>query len=156
MLAENYENEGEKITMIGCGPVVTEMMRAAYILKEEFSVETRIINMHTVKPLDKKAIINAVSQTGIILTVEEHQTGGFGNIIAGIAVSGKIKNEPLLIKMVGIDDRFGESGQPWELMKLFNLTAEFIAEKAIVLLKEVFYKPCFIEDVINQNISLRR
>ena len=155
-LAENYKNENEKITMIGCGPVVAEMMRAAYILKEEFDVETRIINMHTVKPLDKKAITNAARQTGIILTVEEHQAGGFGNIIAGVAASEKIKNEPLLIKMIGIDDRFGESGQPWELMKLFNLTAEFIAEKAIVLLKEVFYKPCFIEDVINQSIFQRR
>ncbi len=155
-LAENYKNENEKITMIGCGPVVAEMMRAAYILKEEFDVETRIINMHTVKPLDKKAITNAARQTGIILTVEEHQTGGFGNIIAGVAASEKIKNEPLLIKMTGIDDRFGESGQPWELMKLFNLTAEFIAEKAIVMLKEVFYKPCFIEDVINQSIFQRR
>ena len=52
--------------------------------------------------------------------------------------------------MIGIDDRFGESGQPWELMKLFNLTAEFIAEKAIVLLKEVFYKPGFTEGVRTQ------
>ena len=132
-LAQDYKNEYEKITIIGCGPVVAEIMRAAYILKEEFGIETRIINMHTVKPVDKKAVIDAVAQTGVILTVEEHQTGGFGNIIAGIAASGKIKHEPFLLKMIGVDDRFGESGQPWELMKLFNLTAEFIAEKAMVL-----------------------
>jgi len=134
-LSDNYENENEKISIIGCGPVIAEAMRAAYILKEEFGIETRIINMHTVKPVDKKAILNAVRHTGIIITVEEHQTGGFGNIVAGVAASGKTKDAPLLLKMIGIDDRFGESGQPWELMKFFKLTAEFIAEKAIVLLK---------------------
>jgi len=134
-LSGDYKNEGEKITIIGCGPIVAEAMRAAYILKEEFGIDTRIINMHTVKPVDREAVINAADETGCIMTVEEHQKGGFGNIIAGIAVTGKKTGTVLRFEMVGVEDRFGESGQPWELMKLFGLTAEFIAAKALKFLK---------------------
>jgi transketolase len=128
IISDKYKNENENITIISCGPLVTEAMRAAYILKEEQGIETRIINMHTVKPIDDSAIIKAVNETGLIITVEEHQVGGFGNIIAGIATTNKAMDVPLALKMIGIKDRFGKSGKPWELMKLFGLTAEFIAK----------------------------
>jgi transketolase len=105
-------------------------MRAAYILKEDFNLETRIINVHTVKPLDKESIIKAAEEIGIVITAEEHQKGGFGNIIAGVIASGKKYNTPLLFDMIGVDDEFGLSGAPWELLKTFGLTAEYVAKKA--------------------------
>jgi len=135
-LSPDYESEGEDLSIIACGPMVTEAMRAAYILKEEYSIETRILNVHTVKPIDKKAIIKAAEETGIIITAEEHQVGGFGNIVAGVIVREKKYDAPLLMDMVGVEDKFGESGAPWELMKIFGLTAEHIAKRAKELYDE--------------------
>jgi len=83
-LSTDYQSEKEGLTIIACGPMVAEAMRAAYILKEEYNIKTRILNIHTVKPIDRKAIAKAAEETNIILTVEEHQVGGFGNIVAGV------------------------------------------------------------------------
>ncbi len=135
-LSSHYTSENEDLTLIACGPMVAEDMRAAYILKEEYNINTRILNIHTVKPIDKKAIIKAAEETGIIITTEEHQVGGFGNIIAGVIAQGKSYNNPLLMDMIGVEDRFGESGAPWELTKVFGLTAEHIAKRA----KELYDK----------------
>ncbi len=135
-LSTEYQGEKEDLSIIACGPMVPEAMRAAYILKEEYGVETRVVNIHTVKPIDKQVIIKAANETGIIITAEEHQVGGFGNIIAGVASQGKNYHAPLLMDMVGVQDRFGESGAPWELMKVFGLTAEHIARRA----KELYDK----------------
>lgn len=132
-LASNYKNENEHIAIIACGPMVSEAMRAAYILKKEYGIETRIVNIHTIKPIDINAIKKAVSEIGVILTAEEHQVGGFGNIVAGIAAKVKDYKSPLVIDQLGIMDRFGESGDPWMLMKEFGLTAEHIAVKAYKL-----------------------
>lgn len=129
-LSSDYTSEGEDLTLIACGPMVAEAMRAAYILKEEYNINTRILNIHTVKPIDKKAIIKAADETNIIITCEEHQVGGFGNIIAGVIAQGKSYNTSLLMDMVGVEDRFGESGAPWELTKVFGLTGEHIAQRA--------------------------
>ena len=133
-LSTEYKNEGESLAIIACGPMVPEAMRAAWLLKVERGIETRVINMHTVKPLDKAAIIAAAEEIGTIITAEEHQVGGFGNIIAGVAASRARFDKPLRIEQIGVADMFGESGQPWELMKLFKLTAEDIAAKGIELL----------------------
>jgi len=129
-LSPDYKSENEDLSIIACGPMVPEAMRAAYILKEEYGIETRIINVHTVKPIDKEAIIRAAEETGIIITAEEHQVGGFGNIVAGVIAKGKRYATPLLMDMIGVEDKFGESGAPWELMKVFGLTAEHIAKRA--------------------------
>ncbi|HDP36327.1 MAG TPA: transketolase [Candidatus Atribacteria bacterium] len=129
-LSSDYISENEDLTLIACGPMVAEAMRAAYILKEEYNINTRILNIHTVKPIDKKAILKAAEDTNIIITCEEHQVGGFGNIVSGVIVGGKKYNSPLLLDMVGVDDKFGESGAPWELTKVFGLTAEHIAKRA--------------------------
>lgn len=134
-LSKDYENEGETLAIIACGPMVPEAMRAAWILKKEKGIETRVINVHTVKPLDKAAIIAAAEEIGTIITAEEHQVGGFGNIIAGVAATRKKQDKPLRIEQIGVADTFGESGMPWELMKLFRLTAEDIAAKAMEMLK---------------------
>jgi len=129
--AQDYKPESEDLSIIACGPVLAEAMRAAYILKEEFGVEARIINMHTIKPLDCSAVVNAVKETRFIITVEEHQVGGFGNIIAGIIAENNGIDRDFKFKMIGVRDRFGQSGQSWELLKLFGLTAEFIVKKAL-------------------------
>ena len=134
VLASDYKNENEALAIIACGPMVPEAMRTAYILKEDFGIETRILNVHTVKPLDVEAIARAASETGAVVTAEEHQVGGFGNIIAS-AILNQV-NKPVAFDMVGVTDRFGESGQPWELMQVFGLTAEHVAKKAQETLKK--------------------
>lgn len=133
-LSTEYTNEGEQLAIIACGPMVPEAMRAAWILKNEYDIETRVINAHTVKPIDEQAILAAANEIGTIITAEEHQVGGFGNIVAGIAARRTDHSKPLKIAQIGVKDMFGESGQPWELMKLFELTAEDIAKKALELL----------------------
>ena len=129
-LSSHYTSENEDLTLIACGPMVAEVMRAAYILKEEYNLESRILNIHTLKPIDKKAILKAAEETNIIITCEEHQVGGFGNIVAGVIARNKKYSTPLLLDMIGVEDRFGESGEPWELTKIFGLTAEYIAQRA--------------------------
>lgn len=137
VLSSQYQNENEHIAIIACGPMVPEAMRAGYILKEEYGLEARIINAHTIKPLDRTVIKAAVKDIGALITVEEHQTGGFGSIIAAAACAEKEFNEPLKIDMVGVDDRFGQSAPPWQLLKKFGLTAEHIAQRALLLTKEL-------------------
>ncbi len=135
VVANEYQHEGETLALIACGPMVPEAMRAAYILKEEHDIETRVINIHTVKPIDEDALTRAVDEIGVIVTCEEHQKGGFGNIIAGVINAHKSRSTPLSFDMIGVEDRFGESGGPWELMITFHLTAEHIATKAKTLLE---------------------
>ncbi len=133
-LASKYKDEGEEVAIFACGPEVPEAMRAAWILKEQFKIETRVVNIHTIKPLDKETIIKTAKEVKIIVTAEEHQKGGFGNLIASTIMEANLKNTPRF-GMVGVNDRFGESGKPWELLKAFGLTAEFIAQKVINLKK---------------------
>jgi len=134
--ASEYAGEGEHLSIVACGPILCEVMRAALILKEERELETRVINMHTVKPLDAAALGAALRETGALLTVEEHQVGGFGNIVAGALCLQKEARDPLAFAMMGIQDRFGESGRPSELMIRFGLTAEHIAVKALELIRK--------------------
>ncbi len=135
-IGSQYEPEGEDVSIIACGPMVPEAMRAAWILKEEFGIDTRIINVHTIKPLDKGTIIKAAEDTNAIITCEEHQKGGFGNIIAGAVCALKDYNSPVVMDMIGVEDRFGESGQPWELLIEHGLIAENIAKKARELIEK--------------------
>ena len=135
VIADEYQNENESLTLMACGPMVAEAMRAAYILKEEDGIETRVVNIHTVKPIDEDVIQRAVDETGVIITCEEQQKGGFGNIVAGVINSHKAHSTPLSFDMIGVEDRFGESGGPWELMIAFHLTAEHIVTKAKALLE---------------------
>jgi len=133
-LSTDYAGEGEEVSIVACGPMVPEAMRAAWLLKEEHDVETRVVNVHTVKPLDVTALVQAADQTQIVLTAEEHQVGGFGNIIAGAILRHRLNYEhPLLFDMLGVDDRFGLSGKPWDLMRAFGLSAEHIAERVLKL-----------------------
>ncbi len=133
-LASRYKNEDEDIAIIACGPSVAEAMRAAWILKKEYNLETRVLNVHTVKPLDAKAVAIAARDCGVVITVEEHQIGGLGNLVAAaIGRSVEVYGTPVIIGMIGVQDRFGESGFPWELIKEFEVSAEHIAAKAKTL-----------------------
>jgi len=134
VLGSAYENEKEDLCIVAVGAMVPEAMRAAYILKEEQGLETRVINPHTFKPMDGTTILKAAEEIGRIVTVEEHQTGGFGNVVAGVIARGKKFASPVAMDMIGVDDRFGESGEPWELTKAFGLSAESIAERCRKLL----------------------
>ncbi len=133
-LASQYNNEGEDIAMIACGPSVAEAMRAAWILKQEYNLETRVLNVHSVKPLDAKAVAMAAKDCGVVITAEEHQIGGLGNLVAAaIGRSVEVYGTPVIIGMIGVQDRFGESGFSWELVKEFEVSAEHIAAKAKTL-----------------------
>jgi transketolase len=134
-LGPRYHNEHAQVAIIACGPMVPEAMRAAWILKEEYGIETRIVNVHTVKPLDIATIVRAAEETQVVITAEEHQVGGFGNIIAGAILQYRPNfRRPLQFAMVGVADRFGVSGNPWELVQHFGLTAEHIARRALDVL----------------------
>jgi transketolase len=134
VLADQYAGENEDATIIACGPEVPEAMRAAYILKKEHNLEVRVLNVHTIKPLDADAIVKAAAQTGAMVVVEEHQRGGFGNIVAGaLANSDALAGHPYFLRMMGIPDAFGESGQPWELIWKYGLAAEHIVQNVLEL-----------------------
>ncbi len=136
LLAEDYVSEGEDVTLVAIGPEVPEAMRAAVILREQYGIEARVLNVHTVKPLDSAALVRAARETGALVTAEEHQVGGLGNLVAAaLARSKELYGTPYALDMVGVQDQFGESGAPWELVKVFGLAAEHIAEKAMALVE---------------------
>ncbi len=135
VLAEDYSNEHEDVSIIACGPMVPEAMRAAWILKQEFGYETRVINLHTLKPIDSAAILRAGKETGAIVTAEEHQIGALAWRVSGILTeSPELYGVPVITGAIGVKDRFGESGYPWELIKEFEVSAEHIAQKAAELM----------------------
>jgi transketolase len=135
VLATDYENEGEDLSIIACGPMVPEAMRAAWILKKEFDYETRVINLHTMKPIDEETIVRAAKETGIIVTAEEHQIGALAWRVSGILTERpELYGVPVITGAIGVKDRFGDSGAPWELIKEFEVSAEHIAQKAVELL----------------------
>lgn len=114
--------EGKDVTIIATGQMVYRALLAAEELKKH-KISVRVINCHTIKPLDKKTILQAAEETGAIVTVEEHQiTGGLGGAVSELVS----QNYPVPIKIIGIQDRFGESGTPNELLEKFGLTKENI------------------------------
>jgi transketolase len=134
-VASDYGNEHEDLTIIAIGPMVAEAMRAARILKREFGYETRVINMHTLKPIDAEAVVNAARETGIVITAEEHQIGALAwRVSALITESPALYGLPVITGAIGVKDRFGDSGAPWELVKELEVSAEHIAQKAMELM----------------------
>ncbi len=124
---------GSDISIFSCGPMVYEALIAAKELESK-GIDARVVNMHTVKPIDERMIIKAAKETGGIVTAEEHQVaGGFGSAIAEVIV----ENYPVPIKRVGILDRFGESGEPDELMVEFNLKSTDIIKAVENVMKRM-------------------
>jgi transketolase len=117
-------HEGNDATIIATGHMVWEALQAAYVLREK-GIHVRVINMHTIKPIDLEAIVSAAKDTGLIITAEEHQvTGGLGGAVAEVVA----QNYPVPMKFVGMPDCFGESGKPSELMQKYNLSSNAIVE----------------------------
>jgi transketolase len=115
-------NDGNDLTIIATGHMVWEALQAAYILRSE-DIRVRVLNMHTIKPIDKEAIIKAAKETGRIITAEEHQiTGGLGGAVAEVVS----QNFPVPVHFIGMPDCFGESGKPAELMAKYGLTSTAI------------------------------
>lgn len=123
--------EGKDVSLIACGYMVCEALQAAEELEKK-KISARVINLHTVKPIDREAIIKAARETGAIVTCEEHQImGGFGSAVAEVVV----ENYPVPMRFIGIQDRFGESGTPEELIKEFNLDSSDIIKAVEEVLK---------------------
>ena len=134
-LAEQYRDEGEDLTIVALGPMVAEAMRAACILKLEYGYETRVLNLHTLKPLDTEAVIRAALETGAIVTAEEHQIGALAWRVSSVLTeSPRLYGIPVITGAIGVADRFGESGAPWELVKELGVSAEHIATRALGLM----------------------
>ena len=124
-------HDGEDVTVIATGLMVNEALIAYDMLKAE-GISARIINMHTIKPIDKDIIIESAAKTGAIVTAEEHSViGGLGGAVAEVIC----ENYPVPVLRVGTEDTFGISGPAADVLKYFNLTAEQIVKKAKAAIK---------------------
>ncbi|HBG62507.1 MAG: transketolase [Omnitrophica WOR_2 bacterium GWF2_38_59] len=116
--------KGSDATVIACGIMVSEALSAAEILKKD-GITIKVVNMHTIKPIDEEMIIQSAKETGAIVTAEEHQMyGGLGSAVAEVVV----KNCPVPMEMIAVNDTFGQSGSPQELLKYYHLKDIDIAE----------------------------
>lgn len=123
--------KGYDITLMACGIMTAKALAAADILKGA-GITARVINMSSIKPIDEETIIKAAAETGAIVTAEEHSVrGGLGSAVAEVVV----KHAPVPMAMIGVEDRFGESGKADDLLKAYGLTAAHIAETALRLYK---------------------
>ena len=110
--------EGKDVSIFATGHLVWPALESVKLLKEE-GISAEVINIHTIKPLDKKAILESVKKTKCVVTAEEHQmNGGLGDSIAQLLC----RELPTPIEMVAVDDSFGESGPPMKLMEKYGLT----------------------------------
>jgi len=113
--------EGKDVAIIATGIMVSEALKAAELLEKD-GIDAMVVNMHTIKPIDEEVILKA-AQCGAIVTAEEHSIlGGLGSAVAEVLA----EKMPTPMRRVGVKDKFGQSGDPKELLKLYNLTAEDI------------------------------
>jgi transketolase len=125
--------EGQDVTIIATGIMVDKALKAREDLLKE-GISARVIDIHTIKPIDKDIIIKATKETKAIVTVEEHNIlGGLGSAVAEVVV----ENSPVPMKMIGINDTFGESGKPDQLLEKYGLTPENIFNKVKELLNKL-------------------
>ena len=118
----NLIRDGRDVAVIATGIMVSEAAAAAEKLAED-GIDVRVIDMHTIKPLDEEIIIKAAEETGAIVTAEEHSViGGLGSAVAEVVV----RNHPVKMSMVGQKDTYGESGKPDELKKKYGMTSDDI------------------------------
>ena len=119
-----FESAKPRVALIGAGPILHEALRAARALDAE-GVGSIVLNLHTIKPLDAKAVVEAARAAGAVVTLEEHQVmGGVGSAIAECLA----EEYPVPISFIGVRDRFGQSGEPEELFEEYGLTGVHIAE----------------------------
>lgn len=119
--------EGSDVTIIACGHLVWKSIEAAKKLAEQ-GISAEVINMHTIKPLDKEAVLRSVEKTKCIVSAEEHMiNGGLGDSIAQVLA----QNTPVPQEFVGVNDTFGESGKPAELMTKYGIDTDNVVEAAL-------------------------
>ena len=119
--------EGTDVTIIACGHLVWKSIEAAKILTEK-GISVELINMHTIKPLDEEAILKSVRKTKCVVTAEEHMAnGGLGDSVAQVLS----KNFPAPQEYVAVDDSFGESGTPMELMTKYHIDTQDVVDAAL-------------------------
>lgn len=123
-------SEKAQVGIVACGPILYQAIRAAKKLADEH-IEVSVLNLHTIKPLDKKSLLRLVKQTGALVTVEEHQqAGGMGSAVAEFLVA----EHPVPMEFIGVNDRFGQSGEPAELIEHYDLGVDTIIEKVKLVL----------------------
>ena len=119
--------EGSDVSIFACGHLVWKALEAAEILLEK-GINAEVINIHTIKPLDVEAVLRSVAKTRHVVTAEEHQrNGGLGDSIAQVLAL----NDPCRMEMVAVNDVFGQSGTPDELLKAYHLDTPDIVEAAM-------------------------
>jgi transketolase len=123
--------EGNDVTIIATGHLVWPALQAEQALKEQ-GISAEVINIHTIKPLDTEAILESVGKTACVVTAEEHMlNGGLGDSVAQTLV----RNMPAPMEMVGVNDTFGESGKPDELMVKYGLSESNIVDAVLKVIK---------------------
>lgn len=119
--------EGRDVSIMACGHLVWKAIEAARILSEK-GIAAEVINFHTIKPLDEEAVILSARKTKCVVTAEEHQrAGGLGESITSVLGS----NEPCPVELVAVNDSFGESGKPEELLTKYGVDTPNIVEAAL-------------------------
>ncbi|MDX1413943.1 MAG: transketolase C-terminal domain-containing protein [Candidatus Promineifilaceae bacterium] len=122
----NVVREGNDVTLIGCGIMVASALDAAAVLAEE-GIEARVLDLHTIRPMDTEAIVAAARETGAIVSAEEHLLqGGMGSNIARVVTA----NHPVPMRFVGLADTYTDSAEPEDLLVKYHLTAEDIVKAA--------------------------
>ena len=122
--------DGSDVTIIASGVTVDMSLKAAELLADK-GISARVINIHTIKPIDRDIILKAAAETGAIVTAEEHNIiGGLGSAVAEVVCEGN----PVPVVRVGINDQYGHSGKVPPLLQMYGLTPENIAEKAEIAL----------------------
>lgn len=126
-----WESDDPQVALIACGALVHNALLAARELHEE-GIGTIVINNHTIKPMDEETVLDVVEKTGAVVTIEEHQVaGGMGSVVAELLT----KNKPFPIEFIGVQDRFGQSGEPEELIAHYGMDVRSIKGAAEVALK---------------------
>jgi len=124
-------NEGKDVSIFATGHLVWESIKAGELLAE-MGIDAEIINIHTIKPLDEEAVLESVGKTRCVVSAEEHnRLGGLGDSIAQLL----IRKDPVPMEYVAVDDSFGESGTPEELMEKYGLDAAHIVNAVIHVMK---------------------
>jgi transketolase len=129
----NILREGKDVTIIACGVMVSKALSAAAALSRE-GLNAEVINMHTIKPLDKESILKSIEKTGAVVTAEEHTViGGLGSAVAEYLATAM----PVPMRIVGSPDRFGVCGTYDEIHEVLGLTVEKIREavRDVIILK---------------------
>ncbi len=129
-----FLTKGKDITIVSTGHLVWESLKASKFLYEKYNIECEVINIHTIKPLDEESILESISKTRCIITAEEHNVfGGIGESISRIITTKSKYN--ISQKFVAVNDTFGESGKPMELLKKYKINYESIIDGVKILLK---------------------